>query len=345
MAEARAQAGAILQARPHDLASWVAWGACELAQGTDLRALVKACRGYQQVLPHLHAPVLYLALLHHRSRAFEECVDLLKPIASAHPRVLLSQPKVVDCFVAACLATNNLNAATCLHEAAATLNPLMSSPSLWRVNPAWWARHEGQSLMFRRLQPSDAAWLKRVFSQPLFAQQVNRNYANKVAKMTVSAISKELERQSPQSPAVLGALMLVVEERQSGRPIGIACFVSIDAEARQSELVVGFTEDQSSFRIAELSCFLTHLAFKRLRFRRVTTSIYSSNPKLKTLKSTLRKFGFLDEGVLRAHAMLGPGRFSDVHLMGGMGEEVEASDGFQRHLRRHGPWSEVSMRS
>jgi len=180
-----------------------------------------------------------------------------------------------------------------------------------------------------------------VFSEPLFAQQVNRNYANKIAKMTVSAISKELERQAAQSPADLGALMMVVEERQSGRPIGLTCLVSIDTLARQCELVVGFSENQSSFRIAELSCFLTHLVFKRLCFRRVTTSIYSSNPRLSTLKSTLRKFGFLDEGVLRAHAMLGPGRFSDVHILGGMSEEVHVSDGLQRHLRRHGPWTEV----
>jgi len=133
-AEARAHAWDMLQARPQDLASWMAWGACELAQGTNLVALIEACQGRQQALPHLHAPVFYLALLHHRSRAFEECINLLQPFAGAHPRILLSHPKVLDCFVAACLATNRLGLVFRLHEAVATLSPLKPSPGLWRVN-------------------------------------------------------------------------------------------------------------------------------------------------------------------------------------------------------------------
>lgn len=85
----------------------------------------------------------------------------------------------------------------------------------------------------------------------------------------------------------------------------------------------------------------THLAFERLRFRRVTTSIYSSNPRLALLKSTLKKFGFAPEGVLRAHAMQGPKKFSDVHILGCLDEEVRRSEGVMRHAQRHGPWPEM----
>ena len=38
--------------------------------------------------------------------------------------------------------------------------------------------------------------------------------------------------------------------------------------------------------------------------------------------STLKKFGFEAERVLRAHAMQGPNQFSDVHVLGCLDKEV-----------------------
>ncbi len=344
IAEAQAQADQLLQKNPDNLAAWVAWGACQLAQGTSLPELTARCQEHRHERPRLLAPALYMGLLQRRQNAHAECVATLAPIASAQPRVILNHTRVTSAFVEACLASNNLEHAFRLHEAAETLQLTSRHPVLWRANPAWWSRHQGRSLAFRRTDRSDAAWLKQIFSTPLFAQQVNRNYAGKIARLPVPAISQELDRQANLSPADMGALMLIVEDGQTNRPIGLTSFVSIDPLARQAELIVGFIEEQSSRRIAELSCFLVHLAFERLRFRRVTTSIYSSNPRLSLLKSTLRKFGFQDEGVLRAHAMHGPNHFSDVHLMGGLEEEIRHSEGMKRHGERHGPWHQIEPR-
>lgn len=341
IANAEAEADQLLQANPEDLSAWVSWGACQLTKGTSLPALTALCQARRHEHPRLLALVFYLGLLHQRQKAHAECVETLAPIAQAQPQALLQHPQVTSGFVDACLASNKLMPAYLLHDAAESLQLTSRHPALWRVNPAWWSRHEGRALAFRRTDPSDAAWLKQVFSTSLFAQQVNRNYANKVARLSVAAIAKALSRQSRLSPADMGALMLVIEDRQTRHPIGLTSFVSIDPMSRQAELVVGFTEDQASRRIAELSCFLTHLAFERLRLRRVTTSIYSSNPRLTLLKSTLQKFGFEAEGVLRAHAMQGPNQFSDVHVLGCLDEEVRHSEGMRRHAQRHGPWQEL----
>lgn len=341
IAKAQAEADRLLQANPDDLAAWLAWGACQLAKGTSLQALTALCQARRHERPHLLASTFYLGLLHRRQNAHAECIETLGPIASAQPQALLQHLQVTSAFVDACLACANLPPVFALHEAAESRQITSHHPALWRVNPTWWSHHEGRALAFRRADPTHAAWLKQVFSTPLFAQQVNRNYANKIARLPLPAISKELDRLARQSPADMGALMLVIEDRQTHRPIGLTSFVSIDPMARQAELVVGFTEEQASRRIAELSCFLVHLAFERLRFRRVTTSIYSSNPRLALLKSTLKKFGFETEGVLRAHAMQGPNQFSDVHVLGCLDEEVRQSEGVMRHARRHGPWQEL----
>ena len=340
IAEAQAQADQLIEKNPDDLAAWMAWGACQLAQGASLLALVERCQEQQHEHPHLLAPVLYLGLLQRRQSAHAECVKTLTPIANDHPRLILGHTRVTSAFVEACLASNDLEHAFRLHEVAETLQLTSQHPALWRANPSWWSRHQGRTLAFRRPDRSDAAWLKQVFSTPVFAQQVNRNYASKIARLSVPAISQELDRQANLSPADMGALMLIVEDAQTHTPMGFTSFVSIDPMARQAELIVGFIEEQSSRRIAELSCFLVHLAFNRLRFRRVTTSIYSSNPRLNLLKSTLRKFGFQDEGVLRAHSMHGPNHFSDVHLLGGLEDEIRHSEGVRRHGRRHGPWQQ-----
>lgn len=341
IAKAQAEADRRLQANPDDLAAWLAWGACQLAKGTSLQALTAMCQARRHERPHLLASTFYLGLLHRRQNAHAECIETLGPIASAQPQALLRHTQVTSAFVDACLACANLPPVFALHEAAKSRQLTSRHPALWRANPTWWSHHEGRTLAFRRAGPTHATWLKQTFSTPLFAQQVNRNYANKIARLSVDAISKELDKQTRQSPADMGALMLVIEDRQTRQPIGLTSFVSIDPMARQAELVAGFTEDQASRRIAELSCFLTHLAFDRLHFRRVTTSIYSSNPRLALLKSTLKKFGFEPEGVLRAHAMQGPNQFSDIHILGGIDEEVRRSEGVTRHAPRHGPWQEL----
>lgn len=339
--KAEAEAGRLLQENPEDLDAWVTWGACLLAKGISLQAITALCQAHRQERPHLLAPTLYLGLLLRRQNAHAQCVKTLAPIASAQPQDILRHPQVTSAFVDACLASSSLHPALALHEVAESGQSASNHPALWRVNPAWWSRYEGRTLTFRAADHTHAAWLKQVFSTPLFAQQVNRNYANKIARLPLPTVSMELDRLARQSPADMGALMLVIEDRQTHRPIGLTSFVSIDPMARQAELVVGFTEEQASRRIAELSCFLTHLAFERLRFRRVTTSIYSSNPRLALLKSTLKKFGFAPEGVLRAHAMQGPNKFSDVHILGCLDEEVRRSEGVMRHAQRHGPWQEM----
>jgi RimJ/RimL family protein N-acetyltransferase len=196
----------------------------------------------------------------------------------------------------------------------------------WRVSAHWWLPLEGRRIRLRRLQPTDAAWLKLTFEQPSFANAVNRDYGKRLQSTTVQQLAHQLAVQWQQPPPDQGAVMWLIEQTtgqaQAPCSIGLATFTNMDAVNRRAEFIIGFAGDQpAGVTVLEAGMLLTEFAFLRVCLNKVSVSIYADNPRLHDLQDTLQKLGFQPEGVLRAHVKV-QDRYLDLHLLGAIGQEV-----------------------
>ncbi len=204
----------------------------------------------------------------------------------------------------------------------------------WRLSPAWWAPVQGSRVSLRRLAGSDASWLKQVFADDGFASTVNRDYARRVRAATLETVAQQLTVQYRCSPVDLGAHVLVIESAD-GHRLGLASLVTIDADTRRAEYIIGFAGSQPpGFQVMEVGAMSMGLAFQRLGFHRITTSIYGDHPRHADLSSMLGRLGFAQEGILRQHVKSPDGRWTDLHLMGGLREEVLAQPLVRRCMTR-----------
>lgn len=205
----------------------------------------------------------------------------------------------------------------------------------WRLDACWWEPVQGNSLRLRKPQGSDAAWLQGCFADAAFASAVNRDYAARIRALPVPQIAQLLEAQLKQSPVDLGAQMFIIE-RLTGEPLGLATFVSIDVDSRRAEYIIGFAGGVPHGTVVlETTLLLADFAFMRARFHKVTACIYSDNPRLHDLTVSMRKMGFEQEGIQRAHVRLPGGGYVDIHLMGGLRHEVLANPLMRQCAKRY----------
>lgn len=208
--------------------------------------------------------------------------------------------------------------ATCTAE---QMPPWLSSAQ-WKLAACWWQAIESQNQRIRRPRQADAAWLKRSFQDDRFASVVNRTYAQRIRVMSEGQVARQLESQWSQSPVDLGAQMFIIE-RLNGERLGIASFVTIDADSKRAEFIIGFAgEPPHGNVVLETSLLLTDFVFARAGFHKLVVAIYSDNPRLEALKSTLTRLGFVVEGIQRQHVRLPEGQYIDIHLLGGLRDEV-----------------------
>lgn len=117
----------------------------------------------------------------------------------------------------------------------------------------------------------------------------------RIRAMSEGQVARQLEAQWSQSLVDLGAQMFII----------------------------GFTgEPPHGNVVLETSLLLTDFVFARAGFHKLVVAIYSDNPRLETLKSTLTRLGFVVEGIQRQHVRLPEGQYIDIHLLGGLRDEV-----------------------
>lgn len=184
------------------------------------------------------------------------------------------------------------------------------------LDACWWAPVVGRRVTLRRPQGADAAVLKAIFNEPLFAAAVNRDYAAQITQAPLRVLQEQLDAQWHRSPLDLGAYVGLVLSPQ-GKPWGICSLVDMDLKHSRGEFIIGFTDPMpSSLAITETGLLMARLAFEHAHLHRVTCSVYGDNPRREALGRMLGKMGFVLEGCLRDHIKTADGRFTDVQLWG-----------------------------
>lgn len=240
-----------------------------------------------------------------------------KALLSARQKVqaLVQQGRIAE--ARACLPA--------LAALAGTPQPAWWHELSWRLDACWWDPVQGANLRLRKPQGLDAGWLQGCFADNAFASAVNRDYAARIRALPVAQVAQLLEAQLKQSPVDMGAQMFIIE-RLNGERLGLATFVTIDADSRRAEYIIGFAGGVPHGTVVlETTLLLADFVFMRAKLHKVTASVYSDNPRLHDIKESMRKMGFEQEGLLRAHVRLPGGGYVDIHLMGGLRHEVLAN--------------------
>jgi RimJ/RimL family protein N-acetyltransferase len=203
--------------------------------------------------------------------------------------------------------------------------------------PAWEQPLQGSTLRLRRMNSQDAQWLKALFADENFAARVNRDYGKRVNETPLPHVARQLDAHLRQLPAEMGAHVLAIERRDSSECLGLACLVGIDVQSLRAEFIIGFAKPDltSATTVAEASALMLELAFGLLHLHRVTAALYSDNPRLNSLMKSLTAVGFQKEGVQRQYQQLADGRRVDVHLIGGLRDEVLERPLTRRLMQRY----------
>lgn len=206
----------------------------------------------------------------------------------------------------------------------------------WALADIWWVPLSGAGIALRRPRAPDAAWLRQCFADPAFGGAVNRSYAARLTKVTDAELERELEHQWRASPLDLGAQLMLIENTARER-LGVAAIVNIDADSRRGELVMGLQQpERQGPTVYKAGALMLDFAFRLANLHKLSASIYADNVRGVGLLRMLESLGFKREGLLREHLALSNGQYVDVHLMGGLGDEVLAHPRTIQFFRRTG---------
>jgi len=177
-----------------------------------------------------------------------------------------------------------------------------------RIAPHWWstlAHPKGTNL--RRCRGTDAAFVAACYANADFAQRYNRQ-----APWT-GDLAKALDKAGRQPPLDSGLLQWIVCDGET--PIGLASLSSISATNRKAEYSIGFAEHTrlAAQTMGRAQLLLLHFAYFVAGFNKLYAYIYADNRA--ALDNGIH-LGFREEGILRDHYYLPPGRYFDVHAIG-----------------------------
>jgi RimJ/RimL family protein N-acetyltransferase len=210
----------------------------------------------------------------------------------------------------------------------------------WSAQAGWWHDWQGPHLQLQRLAAGHAAWLQQLFAQPGFADLVNRDFGQKLRRMPLAQVQQMLATQAQQSAVHLGSLVFAVvrkgPEGDAGTPLGVASLVNIDSRSRRAEFIIGFPEGVATrSECIETGGLMLAVAFRELNLHKVTATVYSDNPRSRSLCEDLLSQGFVNEGTLREHLRSVDGKWLDLHQIGGLAREVMAHPLAQRLMKRY----------
>lgn len=332
---------------PDDPVAWTELGHVQLKLHRPDEDIKAAFHRALALAPALPSARHGLARWHVREKRYPDAIATLQPLLPAKGRPLAARAPGLQLLLQLWAHHGNWDAARAacralLDEAMPATPPAWLSHWEWRTRACWWQPLRGPRLTLRRPQENDAAWLKQHFTQPTFATAVNRDYGRRIQALSETQVAQQLAQQQTLSPVDLGAHLLLIGHTDSGERLGVASFVTLDGEHRRGEFIIGFPgQVPHGHVIMETSLLLTDFVFLQAGLHKVTVSIYGDNPRLPDLQATLERLGFRMEGVLREHIGLPDGRRVDVHLLGGLRQEVLAHPLMirlgQRYLRPDWP--------
>lgn len=197
--------------------------------------------------------------------------------------------------------------------------------ALWRLAPYWWSSLAHGDITLRRCGAADADFVQRCYADTDFARRYNRQVPWR------GDLATALDKAGTLPPLDTGTLAWVIHHQ--GRPIGLASLSSISAVNRKAEWSLGFVDAATIPGPAKLRAqlLLMHFSYFVAGLNKLYAYIYTDNPE--ALQSGTR-LGFVEEGLLREHCYLPPGRFFDVHVIGLTRAQLLGSPGMLALARR-----------
>lgn len=187
-------------------------------------------------------------------------------------------------------------------EVAVQISPQAKKPKqdLLDIGDVWLDTLEGQNIFLRPHQIADVEYLNRCFQNNDFMDLYNffapRN-------QTLSELAEQVSNNCQKHPYQTKRIDWVIFKKNTQAPIGLAALAGIQFQHRRAEFLLGIPEKKQRYGGAalEASLIVMDFVFNKVKFNKLTSSVYGSNPQAQ--KNTLA-LGFTQESFLRKHLYL-----------------------------------------
>ncbi|BAP54825.1 hypothetical protein THII_0528 [Thioploca ingrica] len=182
--------------------------------------------------------------------------------------------------------------------------------STTRIQPA--PLHQGNTIILRRVVPTDAAFLFEKAYQNL--DFIHRFRVNDTPQ-NVEEVRNRLKRQWQSTPEQSGYLEMLIIHKKYG-PIGLAVLAEYSPFHRRAEYLIGLfdKEHRQAWYGIETTLLVIDLAFNRYNLHKLIAYTYAYN---EAGQKNLLGGGFVDEGLRREHLYSeAEGRFIDIRAFG-----------------------------
>ncbi|HSW15276.1 MAG TPA: GNAT family N-acetyltransferase [Solimonas sp.] len=188
----------------------------------------------------------------------------------------------------------------------------------------WWEPLTLGGITLRLPTGADQPFIHACFSDAAFMARYHR-----FQRHDESSIA-EFVRRASRRPAATGRHEWIVLDR-GGQPAGLTALVDIDLGHRRGELLVGLPRPSDSANLALKAALAAMVfGFERLSLEKLVSYVYGDNP---WAQRNTRHLGFTEEGLLRAHLLIGNQRL-DLRVNGLLSTEFAADQRLQRMRAR-----------
>ncbi len=175
------------------------------------------------------------------------------------------------------------------------LPPVLQDALRW-THPLWHQSVHGRRVSLCRPHRRHSAFLRTTLASEDFVTRYNAFLG------AADAAAADYLKRSGQPAEQLRQLDWVIEDRCTGRPIGLASIADLVWAHRRGEFLLGFPEANVSARgVVEAALLVLCVAFRHLQLHKLVSYVYAHNRRAQ--KATL-DLGFIAEGRLNRHVLL-----------------------------------------
>ena len=181
------------------------------------------------------------------------------------------------------------------------------------VDPIWLEPLQGKTLLLRRYQEQDAAYLQTSYQNAIFMAQYNHYIPR---HQHIDSLAKQLRQTHSQHPCQLKSVDWIILDAKSEKPIGIANLVEISLSHRRAEFLIGLPDpkDQRKGLGLEATLLVLDFAFNRVGLNKLTSFVYTDNT---FSQKNILALGFVQESYLREQIHeASSGTFLDIYGYG-----------------------------
>lgn len=212
------------------------------------------------------------------------------------------------------------------------------------VDSIWLKPLQGKTLLLRRYQEQDAAYLQTCYQNVAFMAQYNHYIPR---HQHIDSLAKQLRQTHSQHPCQLKSVDWIITNTESDHQIGIANLVAIEFAHRRAEFLIGLPDPKNQRKGLGLEATLLVLdfAFNRVGLNKLTSFVYTDNV---FSQKNISALGFTQESYLREQILdTDSGTFLDIYGYGMTARDLRESRRLSRLSQRVLGWdiTELSQKS